>query len=111
MTNRSRAAPATTKKSNIKLRTPLPLNKTHGVQSTGATAIVYDLYNVYTRGDTSFHIHLQKSKNQGMTYIHLTATWLYGHIGRPDAAQVGRRHLCDAALELTRHQLEEVATP
>jgi hypothetical protein len=104
MTNRSRAAPATTKKSNIKLRTPLPLNKTHGVQST---AIVYTVY----RGDTSFHIHLQKSKNQGMTYIHLTATWLYGHIGRPDAAQVGRRHLCDAALELTRHQLEEVATP
>lgn len=70
-----------------------------------------ELKDYGSTGVTPSHSSSQKSKNQGMTYIHLTATWLYGHIGRPDAAQVGRRHLCDAALELTRHQLEEVATP
>ena len=56
------------------------------------------------------HMHLHVAINS-TTYIHLTATWFYGHIGRPDAAQVGRCHLCDAAIELIRHQLEEVATP
>lgn len=59
---------------------------------------------------TSF-IYIKYKNRRTTTYIHSVATWFYGRIGRPDAAQVGRRHLCDAALELTRHQLEEVATP